>query len=229
MEVKESIKIDWGCCSNLGEISDKVEKVYKIEDENYLVLSKEKILFSNFKGNFVPIILEKLKDLFEINKNGIQVAKLSKKNIVLHRTENTMNLKTYLFENNLTLKKLPLSFKKEVRKIIAFKWIFCLKIIKEASIYVRVIPETKHKEIKLFEILSFNENTVSYFDDSISQKLINDWFDNGFEGFYDTCKELINDRDISFLRLQIQKIIETYDRDLVSWTNEIFRRLLSFY
>ncbi len=226
MEVKESIKINWDCCINLGEISDKVEKVYESEDEDYLVLSKEKILFTDFKGNFTPIILEKIKDLFEISKNGIQVAKLNKKNILLHKIENTVNLKTYLFENNLTLKKLPLSFKKEVRKIIAFKWIFCLKTINEGSIYVRNQGSLGSSSP---EILSFKENSFSYFNDSISQKLIKDWFDNGFEGFYNTCKELINDRDISFLRLQIQKIIETYDKDLIAWSNEIFKRLLSFY
>jgi glycosylphosphatidylinositol transamidase (GPIT) subunit GPI8 len=119
MEVDKSIiKIDWERCINLGEIGDKVEKVYENEEQKFLVLSKEKILFSDFKGNFSPIILEKIKDLFEIKKSGIQIAKLNKKNIILQRIENTVDLKTYMYENNLTYKKFPLSLKKEVRKII---------------------------------------------------------------------------------------------------------------
>jgi hypothetical protein len=224
MEVDKSIiKIDWERCINLGEIGDKVEKVYENEEQKFLVLSKEKILFSDFKGNFSPIILEKIKDLFEIKKSGIQIAKLNKKNIILQRIENTVDLKTYMYENNLTYKKFPLSLKKEVRKIIAFKWIFCLKNINERTIYIRT-----NKDLSI-DVLSFKENSITYSSDIIPQKMIKDWFENGFEGLYNTCKELIDDREISFLRLQIQKIIETYDRDLVSWSNEIFNRLLSFH
>jgi hypothetical protein len=224
MEVRDSsIKINWDFCLNLGEIDNNVQKVFKDKENHYMVFQNETVLFTEFKGDFCRIILEKFKDLFGINKTGTHIAKYNKKNIVINRIENTMNIKRYLYENNTTVKKLPISIKKEVQKIIAFKWIFCMKSINEKTIYIRTKPDSS------VEVLSFNENSLSFYKDILSTRLIKDWFENGFEGLYFTCKELIDDRDISYLRLQIQKIIETYDRDLISWSNEIFKRLLSFY
>ena len=161
--------------------------------------------------------------MIERKSNQKELNKYNKKNIIISKVENTIELKKYLSDYDISIKKLPKEIRKEICKVIAFKWIFCLKNINENSIYLRIEKDNP------VEILSFKEENHNYFNDNISGRIVKDWFEKGYEGFYDTCKELINDRDISLLRLQIQKIIESYDRNFIPWSNEIFKRLLNFY
>jgi hypothetical protein len=210
------LKIDWDN-TFIGEIDKLVSE--SIEDKNviYITISNEKASLYEFE-NFIPLICEEFKDLFKLRKSGKHIVKFKNKYKIMVKNKTQFNLKYYLESQDIKINKLPDYIKKEVQNFIAFRYICCLKINNEKCfdiVFDSLIPPY---------IIDKSEEEIKY-QSKISQRLINDWYGNT-ENFHNTIKELINDRDISLLRFQIQKIIEKYDKNLITWSNVIYNRMM---
>lgn len=207
--------------SYIGEIDSLVsheikEKKCIVITIKYNISDSEKAILYEFES-FVPLICEDFKDLFNLRKTGKHIVKYKNQYMLMVRFKLQTNFKEYLKMNNYEIKDLPKNIKEEIQKFITFRYLFCLKNNKESSfdiIYEAFSPPY---------IINSSENEINY-NVKITQRLIKDWFDSS-EHFHNTIKSMINDRDISLLRFQIQKIIEKYDKKLIGWSNIIYNKM----
>jgi hypothetical protein len=214
-------KITWDN-SYIGEIdslvSDEIsEKKYLIVSLRYNEYTTEKAILYEFES-FVPLICEDFKDIFNLRKNGKHIVKYKSKHMIMIKYKLQTNLKDYMKMNSFEIKDLPDYIKKDIQKFIVFRYIFCLKNINETSF--DIVYEAFNPPF----IINNLENDLNY-KVKVTRRLINDWFGNT-ENFIKTIKSMINGRDISLLRFQIQNIIEKYDKNLIGWSNIIYNRLL---
>jgi len=205
----------------LDKIDSFVKECKKIDDEKFAFFEDEDIKFhvrvNDFKNDFSMLIIEDCKDLFGLQRTGKNIAMLNKKYVVLSRFEDQCTLKDLL--KSQISKKISDFAKEEIQKIFAFRWLFCLKGLNENFIDVRNITS------KEYIYISGIENGINY-KSSVSKRLLDDWFDGSMENLYEKIRFMIAKRDISMLRIEISNIIQKYDKNLISWSNEIFKRLL---
>jgi hypothetical protein len=111
----------------------------------------------------------------------------------------------------------------EMRKIFAFRWLVCLNCNFESKIEVRI----NHG---LIFPVSCYETTFSLDSGSskcrIPNTIIKDWFDNDDEILEKTVKFLLEDKDPTLLKFEIQKIINKYSNRHIAWVNAIYEKLL---
>ena len=222
-EIKDQ-KINWDN-SYIGEIDSLVSQ--NIEDKKYTFINlkytesdNEKAILYNFDG-FIPLICEEFKSLFKLRNNGKHIVKYKNKHMLMVKHKTQTNLKDYLKVNNITIRSLPDYIKKDVKNFIAFRYLFCLKTINESSLDIVFEPSV------VPYIINNLEQEINY-KSKISQRLIDDWFDNT-ENFHQFIKTMIGDNDVTILKFQIQKIIEKYDKGLIGWSNIIYNRFLQIY
>lgn len=220
VQIKEH-KINWDN-SYIGEIDSLVShsieyKTYIIIDLKYDINTIEKAILYNFES-FIPLICEDFKELFNLRKTGKHIVKYRHKHMLMVRYKTQANLRDYFRINNIDIKRLPDCIRDEVQKYIAFRYLFCLKSINENKL--NIVFESLMPPY----ILNGPEEELNY-KIKISQRLIDDWFDNT-ENFHKVIKNMINDRDVTLLKFQIQKIIEKYDKSLIGWTNVIYNKLI---
>jgi hypothetical protein len=217
-------KITWDN-SYIGEINSLV-KESKEDSKSIIVELKfeefniETAILFNFES-FIPLICEEFKDLFKLRRSGKHIVKYQNKHMLMSKFDAQINLKEYMKINNIKTKNLPQYIINEVQKFIAFRWLICLKNIKENSLNI------VFDKLNSPYIVSFFENEINY-NSKTTKRLIDDWFEN-LENFYQVVKSLIDNRDISLLRFEIQKIIEKYDKNLIGWSNVIFNRMSGIY
>lgn len=219
-EIKDH-KINWDN-SYIGEIDSLV--IQSIEDKKYILVDlkydtnvAEKAILYNFE-NFIPLICEDFKELFNLRKTGKHIVKYKNKYMLMVRFKTQANLKDYLKINKIDSKNIPNYIKNEIQKYIAFRYLFSLKTINETSLSIvfesNVMPY----------IINSSEKEINY-EIKITKRVIEDWFDN-IENFHKVIKSMINDRDVTLLKFQIQKIIEKYDKKMIGWSNIIYNRLM---
>ena len=209
-------KIEWDN-SFIGEIDSLVSEANTTNNIISIIINNEKALLYEF-DNFIPLICEELKDLFKLKKSGKHIVKYKHKHMLMVKNNTQFNLKYYLDFQKIKINKLPEYIKNEVQKFIVFRWLCCLKNNTEKCfdiVFEPLIPPY---------IVNNNEDEIN-FDSKISQRLIHDWFKNR-EEFNKIIESLIDNRDVSMLRFQIQKIIEKYNKNLITWSNVIYNRLL---
>jgi hypothetical protein len=209
------IKIDWDN-TFIGEIDTLVSESNNEKNKINILICNEKVSLYEFE-NFIPLICEELKELFKLRKSGKHIVKYKNKHMLMVKSKNQFNLKYYLESQNIKINKLPDYIKNEVKKFIAFRYICCLKTNTEKCFDIVFDPLVPPY------IIDTSEDDINY-NSKISQRLITDWYGNT-ENFHNTIKELINDRDITLLRFQIQKIIEKFDKNLITWSNVIYNRM----
>jgi hypothetical protein len=209
------LKIDWDN-TFIGEIDTLVSEAIENKGIYNVTICNEKVSLYEFE-NFIPLICEELKDLFKLRKSGKHIVKYNNKHRIMVKNKTQFNLKYYLESQDIKINKLPEYIKNEVQKFIAFRYICCLKNNTEKCfdiVFDPLIPPY---------IIDKSEEEINY-QSKISQRLINDWYGTT-ENFHNVIKKLIDDRDISLLRFQIQKIIEKYDKNLITWSNVIYNRM----
>ena len=198
--------------SNIVEDKNKIYASIKINES-----SNENIILYEFNG-FIPLICEEFKSIFNLRKTGKHIVKYKSKFMLMVRNTRQVSLKDCIENEFLKPNGLPDYLKEEVKKMIAFRWIFCLKNNNEKCFNLVYDPITPPY------IINDCEDGLNY-KVKISQRLIDDWFGDT-EKFHDLIRSMICDRDVSLIRMQIQKIIEKYDKNLISWANVIYNRLL---
>ena len=111
-----------------------------------------------------------------------------------------------------------------MRNIFAFRYLVCLNCNFENKIDVRPGNDNPFP-------ISCRETAFSLDNESntsrIPKSIIKRWFNGSDEILTDTAKELIADRDITFIKFKIQDIINTYESGRhMGWCNSVYDKML---
>jgi hypothetical protein len=211
-------KIEYGNCIDIWTRVTKVKKSGEQTEVNKLL--PVKIL--KFK-NEIPLISDEFKSLFKVPQTGMHKATFSGTECIIQRTIDDIPLDKYL-EKTPKNKITPL-FYSEIRKIFAFRWLMCLNCNYENKLDVRVDGGSAFP-------ISCKETTFSLDGDKnacrIPKNVLKEWFENKEEIFQDTVKELLNDRDPNYLKIEIVKIINKYSNKYIGWANSIYNKVIQF-
>jgi len=225
------LRLNWDG-SNIGAIDEHLFDVHKKDDDHILTiwslnkkggpkLCQVKIL--KYK-NDVPLIIDECKPLFGIRKIGKHKATLKEHLIILIQYQEDIPIKRYLLEMGLSPEKTGVHFIEEIRKLFVFRWFLCLNNNFENTVEVRTGSGMNYP-------ISCRENTFNYDSCSaatrIPKTVIKTWFNDDEDLVEDYISDFIRDKDISVLRFSIQKIIMRFDKQLISWNNAIFEKMLS--
>lgn len=217
--------------SDIGNIDENIYDCKEIEKDHVLTLwgtnNKGEFKLVNVKilkyKNEIPIIVDECKPLFGLKKVGKHKAMLKNTPILLIRYQGDVSLQRYFRDMSLTPKKAGAPFVNEMRKLFIFRWFMCLVNNFENTIEVRTGTSINHP-------ISCKENMFNYdstsFSTRIPKNIIKKWFDDNDILVDDLIIDFIKDKDISILRFEIQKIIMKFDKNLISWNNGIFERLI---
>lgn len=217
--------------SDIGPIDGCIYSCQKSEDDHIL-----HIWTKNQKGqaklipvkilkykNEIPIIIDECKPLFGLKKVGKHKAMIKAVPIVIIKYQGDVSLKRYLNDMLLVPEKTGKFFIEEIRKVFIFRWLMCLNNNWENTIEVRTGGGINYP-------ISCRENTFNYDSTSLSTRIpktiINTWFNGKDEIIDSTIESLLKDKDLSVLRFEIQKIINKFDKQLISWNNGIFDKIL---
>jgi hypothetical protein len=227
---KIPIKFTWDG-TDIGPIDKSIYSCVKSEDDHILYIwtrnqkGEHKLIpvkILKYK-NDIPIIIDECKPLFGIKKVGKHKATLKSFPVILIRYQGDISLKRYLSDTMMTPDKTGKYFIEEIRKVFAFRWLLCLNNNFENTIEVRTGAGINYP-------ISCRENTFNYDSSSVSTRIpktiIHTWFENKEELLDKTISSLVKDKDLSVLRFEIQKIIKKFDKQLISWNNGIFEKLL---
>jgi len=229
-DLMSGLNITWDG-SDIGAIDNYIYQCQKLEDDHILTLitlnSKGVVKFVHAKilryKNEVPFIIDECKPLFGIKKVGKHKATLKDVKVVLVRFQGDVSIKKYFKDTGLDPTKSGSHFKQELRKLFAFRWLMCLNCNYENTVEVRTGTGINHP-------ISCRENTFNYDSSSLATRIpktiIKTWFDEDDALADETITELVKDKDPSILRFEIQKIISRFDKQLISWNNGIFDKIL---
>ena len=194
--------------------------LWSLNSKNQRVITRAKLL--KYRDE-VPLIADECKPLFGIKKVGKHKATLCGYEVILVRYQGDISLKKYLQDRNLKPEKTGVYFIEEMRKIFAFRWIMCLNNNFENTIEVRTEGTTCHP-------ISCKENTFSYHATEnatrIPKTIIKNWFEDNDDLSEKYIIDMLKDKDISMIRIQIQKIIMKFNKQLIGWNNSIFDKML---
>lgn len=217
--------------SDIGAIDNYIYQCQKFEDDHILTLltitSKGIAKFIHAKilkyKNEIPFIIDECKPLFGLQKTGKHKATLKETKVTLVKFQGDISLKKYITDTNLKAEKMGLYFLTEMRKLLAFRWLMCLNNNWENTIEVRTGAGINYP-------ISCRENTFNYDAMSLATRipktLIKTWYNDDEFLADQTIGDLVKGKDVSMLRFEIQKIIMKFDKDLVSWSNSIFDKIL---
>lgn len=173
--------------------------------------------------NEIPIIIDECKPLFGLKKVGKHKAMIKDIQVVIVRYQGDISLKRYLNDMLLTPEKTGKYFIEEIRKVFVFRWLMCLNNNWENTIEVRTGSGINYP-------ISCRENTFNYDASSLSTRIpktiMNIWFDGSEDMIDIITQSFLKDKDLSVLRFEIQKIINKFDKQLISWNNSIFDKIL---
>lgn len=224
------IQLKWDG-SDIGPIDENIYDCKQFENDHVLTLwyqtPKGEFKLSQVKilkyKNEIPIIVDECKQLFGLKKVGKHKASLKDNLIILIRYQGDVSLITYFKNMSISYKNAGSPFIHEMRKIFIFRWFMCLVNNFENIIEVRTGTAMNHP-------ISYRENNFNYdstsFCTRIPKTIIKKWFDNDELLVDSMITDFIKDKDISILRFEIQKIIMKFDKNLISWNNGIFERLI---
>lgn len=230
IDIMDALNLTWDG-SDIGAIDKYIYQCQKFEDDHILTLltlsPKGITKFIHVKilkyKNEVPFIIDECKPLFGLQKTGKHKAKLKDARVTLVKFQGDVSLKKYLKDTNFKPETMGLYFLKEMRKLLAFRWLMCLNNNFENTIEVRTGTGINYP-------ISCRENTFNY--DALSnatripKTLIKNWFNDDEFLADQVVTDLVKDKDVSMLRFEIKKIIMKFDKDLVSWCNSIFDKIL---
>jgi hypothetical protein len=217
--------------SDIGAIDNHIYQCQKFEDDHILTLlalsPKGMTKFVHVKilkyKNEVPFIIDECKPLFGLPKTGKHKATLKDVKVTLVKFQGDISLKKYLKDTNFKPDKMGLYFLTEMRKLLAFRCLMCLNNNWENTIEVRTGTGINYP-------ISCRENTFNYDPMSsatrIPKTLTKTWFNDDEFLADEITTNLIKDKDVSMLRFEIKKIIMKFDKDLISWCNGIFDKIL---
>lgn len=223
MEAIKGPVLPWDS-SDIGDIDLRVMDYQKKDTYNNVYIWSGNNLIecriTKFK-DYVPLIADDLKKLFTIPRIGKHKAIFKKSPCILTRYSNLKPLEEFLEENKGN--SLPPSFRQEIKRLFAFRYLICLNCN-----YINKI-EVKVTKTDCYPVSSI-ETTFSLNPDSdvsrIPKNILKEWFESSEDNLYATCKELIDGRDLSFLKFRIEEIVRKYDHGRhISWVNSIYDRL----
>lgn len=224
------LKLNWDG-SDIGAIDENISHYRKWEDDHIITL-----WYTNAKGekrlanakilrykNEVPIIIDECKPLFGLKKIGKHKATLMAHKVILVKFQGDISLKKYLNDMLWTPKKTSVYFKEEIRKVFAFRHIMCLNNNFSNTIEVRTGGGINYP-------ISCRENTFNYESGDpatrIPKTVVKEWFNDSEDLVEEVLEKMVTGKDVSMLRIEIQKIIMKFDKHLISWNNGIFEKLL---
>jgi hypothetical protein len=227
-----SLKFIWDG-SDIGPIDDHIYSCQKSEDDHILALwtknqkGESKLVLTKILKykNEIPIIIDEMKPLFGIKKVGKHKASIRGFPIILIRYQGDVSLKRYMNDSTFTPEKMGKSFIQEIRRLFAFRSLVCLNNNYENTLEVRTGSGINHP-------ISCRENNFNYDSCSkatrIPRTIVRTWFEDDIGLAEESILNLIKDKDLSILRFDIQKIIMKFDKQLISWNNAIFEKMLTF-
>lgn len=217
--------------SNIGPIDDNIYQCRKSEDDHILTLwymnDKEEIKLIDVKvlkyKNEVPIIVDECKPIFGLKKVGKHKATLKGEMVILVRYKGDISLKKFFTMTLMKPSKMGKPFIDEIRKLFVFRWFMCLNNNFDNTVEVRTGSGINFP-------ISCRENTFNYDPDDKATRIPNTvmkhWFEDD-EFLVDDCiLNFVKDKDVCMLRFEIQKVIMKFDKQLISWNNSIFEKLL---
>jgi hypothetical protein len=210
--------------SDIGDIDLRAMDYQKKDTYNIVYIWSGNNLIecriNKFK-DYVPLIADDLKKLFIIPRIGKHKAIFKKSPCILTRYSNLKPLEEFLEENKG--KTLPPSFRQEIKRLFAFRYLICLNCNFTNKIEVKVTKTDCYPVSSIETTFSLNPDSEA---SRIPKNILKEWFEGSEEKLYETCKELIDNRDLTFLRFRIEEIVRKYDHGRhISWVNAIYDRL----
>jgi hypothetical protein len=211
--------------SELGDISNYITHTYETSTQIYYYIMGSFIIttptyhivtLKEYKNN-IPLISDELKPLFNLPKVGRHSVTLNDKRYIMSRY--------YGHEFRLEpqyIKVFP-QLGNSIKLCYTFRWILGLTLSTDSSMIIRQYPNA------LITAISYKERNLDYTDlkrgSKLSQKCLRQWFNDSNEEINKTVKLMINDRDLTLLRFDIDRIVRRVDKNMVWWTAFILERL----
>jgi hypothetical protein len=224
MEEKDVLVLKWDG-SDLGDIGSHITHILNFKNITYYYLlasfitskpTYHMVSLKEYKDS-VPLICDELKPLFNLSKIGRHKVTIASKEYIMdrfHNQESKMDPEYTKIYPHIT---------NSVKLCYTFRWIMGLTLSHDSSLIIRKYPNG------LITAISSRENNLDYSDlkrgSKLSQRCLKLWFNNDNEDIDKTVKLMINNRDLIFLRFDIDRIVRRVDKDMVWWTAFIIERL----
>jgi len=204
--------------SDLGDISNHITHTHESSTQTYYYIMGSFIIVTlkEYRNN-IPLISDELKPLFNLPKVGRHCVAVGNKKYIMSRY--------YGHEFQLEQKYIKVfpQLGNSIKLCYTFRWILGLTLSSDSSMIVRKYPN------ELITAISYKEINLDYTDlkrgSKLSQKCLRQWFNDSNEEINNTVKLMINDRDLSLLRFDIDRVVRRVDKNMVWWTAFILERL----
>jgi hypothetical protein len=203
------------------------------------------------------LMLEELKVKFGLLHNGYQEVIFEKKRrlaisgYVYNREKLFEYVQLYLIDSNsIKLPSHPViespsdakdkAILTEIRKILAFQWLFSCTRVEDASILIRnycprhrlpIVLENASYDMYFPSSVGkpcFTVRVEDDYDKGISKRILDKWFTGSQEFFYEFIKnELIKDKDVNGMRFDISDTITKYNKNNISIVNTFVKKVLA--
>lgn len=223
--------------SDLGDIT---KHIISYENERTDIIGsiniKEKIIkFRIYQyENDIPLIVDELKKVFGITKNGRHKAIIAGQNVILCRSFLVDKDSRYksgeinLLEVKETLGKhfFKEHLVKDIKKCFVFRLILGLTKTTEESVSITFRPTGlltagTCRETKI--ITPYEDKKTD--QARIYKSVMKEWFNNSYDEVNKILSEMIDERSVNQLRIEMIDIARKFDKELIWWPGLIARRI----
>jgi hypothetical protein len=217
--------------SDLGDITRATYLLYPVDtDMGALIWTKkadkrklEQVRVHSYTDS-IPLIVDELKQLFDLAKVGRHQAVIEGKRVILCKMSVEKGAMEYnLKDFSLHHSDIPEYLRGQIQRNYIFRWLMHLTQNTDSSMIIREYPEP------IFLCLSYRESSVCWnskreHNTRIPSTAIETWF-TGREQVLDLLREMVADRTIGQLREQINLVINRVDRSAIGLTTYILNRI----
>ena len=183
-----------------------------------------------------PIIIDKLKPLFNIQSNELHYCNRGKTIYILYHVFSDDD---YEILSEIKLNKLKYNdsnFDKRLKRILTFRELLGLKFSTPASIRIRLDREKLNTglegELKNWNPISFRETDFIFDKMALGKGIFKKLFNNDYEILENDVRELLFENDIKDLNTlldNMEKIIRNIDEKYLWVLNEFSKRMNRFF
>lgn len=201
--------------SNVGKVDEWIVKSEVVNGNTMIHFTDGTIAIGNGYFNSIPLIADELKPLFGIVKIGRHRCIIGGKDAIISRVEGVEFPFTTSFATQDHLES--------IRRAYVFRWALGLVSNVDASLWVRQYKNglsfvTSYKETK------FDYASQSAQGSCISGTILRRWF-NTWDVVDETMSNIFKDVNMAYLRFAIEDIVKRLDRQLITWTSSIIKRI----
>jgi hypothetical protein len=219
--------------SNVGNIDELIKtKNYKNGKLHSIELKIDDLVLGvkKYKTPFA-FILNEAKKIFNVSFVDYNLVTIEDVVYLAYKYNNSVNLQEY-HENNDFKGKLRHVY---LQRAFVFNWLMFVNSNYENKIHV--VPRKYCNDISVNTInseavtfVTIGEKSFKFKDTkyTISNNVIDEWFDGSKEIFHDMVLKMIKPIDPELLRIELLKIVKKYDERYISWVNIVYKNIIQY-